>query len=1341
VEVTKQLKSDEAPDAEAPSNRPDLTGAAAALAGYDYQVDVSVLAAIRLMLISKSATRVTLEPANQEDLEVDLEPDRPGRVEPRAALTTGRKLVIQVKWRTGEPWSIEDFKGLLNHGKKRKPARDHLKDPKTNYLLVTSAAAKGGALDLLVGGFEESADQHNFPASLVGTLPANAAGRVAVWGGLTPELVASKLRDAMTDLLHVPSVRQGKLLEALREEAKKRMRLGIPGEWRREDLVDTVRRHGGHLASSSKLDDFVPPSNFKRMKDQLENEGAIVIKGPSGTGKTQSALMLCELARKRNGALEFIVVKPTDAPASTRKLIDTGPTLFYIEDPWGQYSLLGGSEAWTQQLPGLLRENAGPDHQFVITSRTDVLTAADVGDSLKHWWVELDSENYQDGQLVRIYDRRSQLLPAKMQDMALAFRSQALDAFATPLQLDLYFSNLAKGPEGGEQDHAFLRRLLKLAHRDAVAGEVMRYLKALGGGGLAAVIWAMIASRGQFDRNQLVAVRRTLRRADAGLGDGLEVLVDRLVAASYLRQPAQSVAFAHPSVREGFENFIKKDWALSEWAIAELVSALTQLTGTYQDWGLETAAQVMQTAGMLSRQISDLDPPFCVSQSSQAAIDAWLDRGLIQAGSVFQPLLQLASDVGSAESNPSEVARWLLTGVKRGSELFLDSWKPPSFDDSWYVRIAADARTKQIADRFVREALPWERATYGSNFATQLDRLATGLTPAFIDAATSMVGGGFDGNVQAVANGAVRDLVAYEPVLSRALDDLAAVAQKASTEGVEQWRAIDDGELDAGVEEHYRTVHEDDGYASGVFVDAYVRARRLAGEWAGIRDHPRSGELVSAWARAVAPTPNPADEDEVRALIASARDRADEHYAWWALREHWRPSFAAELEERLLSDPREPQLRSELAYTALIKAPATLVVALTTVTEPATLVSLLVDMQAAAHRVGSKSRAARLRAVTSQLPKRLVEIIRALPTKRSQAQSVGSEGRSLLEAAATSACPDILSAIVPVIIASGGRPDDAIKRWLAKATDRELAVGAVEAAIAIGDTTILAEALRHDRADARRAALLALAHDLPDSLPPHILMLANDTGSKVRRLMVQILGERPSPDHQRVLLQLMGDLWSDADMHYDDDESYPIAREAVAALDAYPHLSNEAGEMLLDLADKTRDRLLSSYALILASEKCGPPIREKIWAMACRQDTRWLRVDALDALADASVLESTIAAQVTSTLIMTLPPILAVPATVLVSRHAPVEEAIRVLETIASSNAHRALLLIGAVELETRDRDSAARVLSFLGADHAAGTLLDAGQPLPVHALDDLGSARLRKHVRERLQNRIASSE
>lgn len=44
-------------------------GAKAALDGYEYQLGVSVLVALRLMLITKSACRVTLEPANEEALE------------------------------------------------------------------------------------------------------------------------------------------------------------------------------------------------------------------------------------------------------------------------------------------------------------------------------------------------------------------------------------------------------------------------------------------------------------------------------------------------------------------------------------------------------------------------------------------------------------------------------------------------------------------------------------------------------------------------------------------------------------------------------------------------------------------------------------------------------------------------------------------------------------------------------------------------------------------------------------------------------------------------------------------------------------------------------------------------------------------------------------------------------------------------------------------------------------------------------------------------------------------------------------------------------------------------
>jgi len=62
-----------------------------------------VLTALRLMLITKSATQITLEPTNEEDLEADLEPATPGRVQPSANMTDGYKLVVQVKLRCLAP--------------------------------------------------------------------------------------------------------------------------------------------------------------------------------------------------------------------------------------------------------------------------------------------------------------------------------------------------------------------------------------------------------------------------------------------------------------------------------------------------------------------------------------------------------------------------------------------------------------------------------------------------------------------------------------------------------------------------------------------------------------------------------------------------------------------------------------------------------------------------------------------------------------------------------------------------------------------------------------------------------------------------------------------------------------------------------------------------------------------------------------------------------------------------------------------------------------------------------------------------------------------------------------
>ena len=110
-------------------------------------------------------------------------------------------------------------------------------------------------------------------------------------------------------------------------------------------------------------------------------------------------------------------------------------------------------------------------------------------------------------------------------------------------------------------------------------GLVVSYLRASDQTGASAIIWALLAARSQFDRNQLVSLNRQLRTVDPTFIDGLEKLVNRLVATRHLRQPGQTVSFSHPSVRAGFEILIKQNWGRSEAALKSLISALTQLGG------------------------------------------------------------------------------------------------------------------------------------------------------------------------------------------------------------------------------------------------------------------------------------------------------------------------------------------------------------------------------------------------------------------------------------------------------------------------------------------------------------------------------------------------------------------------------------------------------------------------------------------------------------------------------------------------------------------------------------------------------------------------------------------
>ena len=292
----------------------------------------------------------------------------------------------------------------------------------------------------------------------------------------------------------------------------------------------------------------------------------------------------------------------------------------------------------------------------------------------------------------------------------------------------------------------------------------------------------------------------------------------------------------------------------------------------------------------------------------------------------------------------------------------------------------------------------------------------------------------------------------------------------------------------------------------------------------------------------------------------------------------------------------------------------------------------------------------------------------------------------------------VLDKIVPVMIRSGCTPSAAIRRWLVEITDHQLAKAAAEAAILIEDDALAWLALDHARADARGAALDYLANTLPDPLPQQLLELASDPGSRVRRNLIGILAGRPHPDHLSVLLRLIDDNWSDAEVFHNDPPSYPIAREAISGLAAYGNLSDDIGEALLLRAEGTDDRSLGIVALDTAAQCCGPAIRKRIWALSFLDQPRLVRVDAIDALSKADVVESDIVGSITAKLLLRLAPPLAASACVLLAIHGRGNAVIEAMERMAQSEKRRALLLLGVYFLADRDghaADGAAGVARF----------------------------------------------
>jgi hypothetical protein len=125
--------------------------------------------------------------------------------------------------------------------------------------------------------------------SLSKALPGSSAGRVAVIGGQDQERLATDIKRLLVDAFRVPNSRWEDCLQALREEARVRIRGTANGIWLREDLEHVIRRHEGYLASSQEPENYVKPTNWPDLLKAMQGKHAALIIGQSGTGKTSPA--------------------------------------------------------------------------------------------------------------------------------------------------------------------------------------------------------------------------------------------------------------------------------------------------------------------------------------------------------------------------------------------------------------------------------------------------------------------------------------------------------------------------------------------------------------------------------------------------------------------------------------------------------------------------------------------------------------------------------------------------------------------------------------------------------------------------------------------------------------------------------------------------------------------------------------------------------------------------------------------------------------------------------------------------------------------------------------------
>lgn len=1305
------------------------TGGNASLDGWHYQCDVSVMAALDLLVVNRVAKVLQLEPANQEDLEAELQAPRVSSW----TVVDGERMVVQAKLRRTGQWTPTALKKLVKHGKKRPSALKLLDDPKVRYVLFTSADVSGKLAALQVDALLERPGDDDLPDTVFpATHVTTAAGRFAVLAQHNEARVIEKIDGYLLSPLGVSKDNLQACRDELRKVAMAGMRTGLA--WQRGDVEAIVKKHGGSLPWERDAI-FVPPTNWEDILTQIDKRNAIVITGPSGTGKTTVAKALF---RHYRGVVPGLSYVEPGGPGELKARPDAGPTFFYVEDPWGKYEIGSNTEAWTAELKDrLLKANA--QQKIVVTSRTDIL-AATVGSQaefLKQWEVQLDANSYRDKELSKVFEGLVHLLSSSVLKMAaIRAKDRVLQTLRTPFEIDRFVALLQAGAiPADESEDQFVSRVLDQTKASAIEDEVQWMVTGRHNIKAAVILWGLMAARGGVRRQDLPVVRRAVTKLDPTFSFGLESLVNDLVAGGNLRQPGSDITYTHPRVEQGLRRIVRANVEVTEQALEHLTTALVRMGGASDNQAVETVVR-------LHASIKDSNEPlYEIPPEVQAAIDSWLEEALSKDNDDYVGLLRLAAIAGSSNCIPAELARWFKP-VSSGKHFFMRGWKLSNRTDDWYERVRKHPLTHAVCERFVRLVLTVETRDYPHKMAEFLDAVTSGLDGAWAEAAKVIVRHGEAPNAVAVGFGAMRASENREPLLQLALEELRKSRETAKPySDPDHWPSID-GHYNEDWEPY--DGYSDDDFAARELVSAYAEATRADLGWTALADHPQADALAQSWFETMeAVAGADATDEEVHHLLNLGKGHYLEQRLWRLMTKHWRPSFEAELHQRLMAGDESLHLRETAAKCALVHAPAMLNAvgaALVQAGQDVRLMELVLDAKSSTKQFGeSDSQHVAYQAFEQSLPAPYAELAAAL-SPLDELQPV-----VLSQAALDALVPMLgkhqgsLRVLLVWLAATNQRATEAIVAdALGESVQAEEADVAVQAAEAGGFSAVVRSALAHPRATARQRALNYVTSSSDNELPADVLALAQDPSARVRRAVLELLAKQPDR-YAATLVPLCEDTWTQHSRPQGADQNYPLARTAARALATLSAVPADLGVPIVEAALETDDPTVSEILLELLVEHGDEDALQEVIHLIFTIKPNWASVRAAKAVAHSKRKAPASALQrATVRWLSKSNYYLAAQTAEAVGSVSDEAQVLATAEALAKSEGKRVLLVALAVGAERQSAGLAKKVLSHLPPGNPARQVLDATKlPLPHDALDQLGNARTVEAVHWLLGNRI----